>query len=79
MLKLRANFFPVTTSHQNWSLHNYRVDFEPDEERTFVKKTLIRAHQERLGAYIFDGSNLYTSTPLEPNVILDIQVIFAWI
>ena len=67
-VRLRANFFPVTTN-QDWALENYRVDFEPEEDRTFIKKQLVRAHREVLGAYIFDGSNLYTSTPLTANIL----------
>lgn len=48
----------------NWCLYKYRVDFEPDEERTYVRKGMLRLHKEKVGPYIFDGTLLYTSTRL---------------
>ncbi|XP_047364611.1 piwi-like protein Siwi [Vespa velutina] len=57
---LRANYFklPSTT---NWTLFQYRVDFAPEEDHTLIRKALLRNHKEKLGAYIFDGTVLYTS------------------
>ncbi|KAK2583778.1 hypothetical protein KPH14_009684 [Odynerus spinipes] len=59
-VRLQANYFklPSTT---NWTLYQYRVDFAPEEDRTLVRKGLLRLHKEKLGAYIFDGTVLYTS------------------
>jgi aubergine-like protein len=38
----------------------FRIDFEPDETRTFVRKGLLKLHKEKVGPYIFDGTVLYT-------------------
>ncbi|XP_063601294.1 piwi-like protein Siwi [Penaeus indicus] len=55
---LRANYYQVNAV-PDWALCLYRVDFIPDEERTFVKKELLRQHASVLGNYIFDGNQLY--------------------
>jgi len=57
---LKANFYKVVARGGTWTLQNYRVDFEPEEELTHVKKTLMRPHQDVLPVFIFDGSNLYS-------------------
>lgn len=57
----------------NWCLYKYRVDFEPEETRTFVKKGLLRLHKERVGAYIFDGTTLYTTCRLA-----DVSIIYQY-
>lgn len=45
----------------DWCLYKYRVDFAPEEDRTVVRKGMLRLHKATLGAYIFDGTVLYTS------------------
>lgn len=55
-------------STTDWCLYQYRVDFAPNEDRTVVRKGLLRLHKAALGAYIFDGTVLYTSNRL-PEVI----------
>jgi aubergine-like protein len=52
----------------------YRVDFTPEiaDDISFIRKGLIRTHQEILGHYIFDGTLLYTTIPL-PQVNLIIK------
>lgn len=62
-IKLQTNYFKLP-SITNWSLYQYRVDFLPEEDRTFVRKGLLKLHKEKLGAYIFDGTVLYTSNRL---------------
>jgi hypothetical protein len=37
------------------------VDFAPDDDRTIVRKALLRNHRPTLGDYIFDGTMLYCS------------------
>ncbi|XP_008216870.1 piwi-like protein Siwi isoform X2 [Nasonia vitripennis] len=62
-IELIANYFKLLST-TDWCLHKYRVDFSPEEDRKVVCKGLLRPHRETLGAYIFDGSTLYTSTRL---------------
>lgn len=59
----------------DWCLYKYRVDFEPEETRTYIRKGLLRLHKERVGVYIFDGTTLYTSCRL-PDVSIIYQYIF---
>lgn len=48
----------------DWCLYKYRVDYEPEETRTVVRKGLLRLHKERVGPYIFDGTVLYSTLRL---------------
>lgn len=48
----------------DWALFQYHVDFSPEEDRTVVRKGLLKLHQKSLGAYIFDGTLMYTSRRL---------------
>lgn len=57
---LQANYFKLLTS-TDWCLYQYRVDFAPEEDRTIVRKGLLRLHRKTLGAYVFDGTVLYSS------------------
>ncbi|OAD55711.1 Protein piwi, partial [Eufriesea mexicana] len=57
---LQANYFKLLTT-TDWCLYQYRVDFAPEEDRTIVRKGLLRLHKKTLGAYVFDGTVLYTS------------------
>jgi aubergine-like protein len=49
----------------SWNLYQYHVYFDPliDEKR--VKFKILKANQNVLGAYMYNGTNLYTSTKLE--------------
>ncbi|XP_076679730.1 aubergine isoform X3 [Andrena cerasifolii] len=66
---LQANYFklPATT---DWCLYQYRVDFAPEEDRTVVRKGLLRLHKEKVGAYVFDGTVLYTSKRIPDEIEL---------
>ncbi|XP_076545274.1 piwi-like protein Siwi [Osmia lignaria lignaria] len=59
-IQLQANFFKLLAT-TDWCLYQYRVDFAPEEDRTVVRKGLLRLHREKLGAYVFDGTVLYSS------------------
>ncbi|XP_014208216.1 piwi-like protein Siwi [Copidosoma floridanum] len=67
---LEANYFKLS-AHPDWTLNQYRVDIAPEVEHTGVKKGLLRVHKNELGAYLFDGTMLYTyhnlPQPLEFN------------
>lgn len=66
-VKLMANYFKLET-HTNWCLYQYRVDFAPEEDRTPIRKGLLRNHKAVLGGYIFDGTMMFTSHRLNPDV-----------
>lgn len=63
VVSLQANYFKLET-HTDWCLYQYRVDFAPEEDRTFIRKALLRNHRATLGGYIFDGTMMYTSVRL---------------
>jgi len=71
---LFTNYFQVSTKGDG-TLLNYRVDFTPEEERSSVKKRLMRVHEGTLGKYIFDGTNLYMSNRISGDVSYLISVI----
>lgn len=56
--KASSNYFQVMKK-PDWSLLQYRVDFAPDIEHMFVRKAMIRQHENMIGKYIFDGTLLY--------------------
>ncbi|XP_011881822.1 PREDICTED: protein aubergine isoform X2 [Vollenhovia emeryi] len=60
---LQSNHFKLPQV-PDWHLYKYRVDFDPDEERTHVRKGMLRLHKEKVGAYIFDGTLLYSACRL---------------
>lgn len=62
-----ANYFPIT-SYTNWCLYQYRVDFNPEEDRIGTKRGLVAQHRERLGGYLFDGTMLFSGTRFDPEV-----------
>ncbi|XP_076626994.1 aubergine [Colletes latitarsis] len=62
-ISLQTNYFKMLAT-TDWCLYQYRVDFSPEEDRTVVRKGLLRVHKEALGAYVFDGTLLYTSQRL---------------
>jgi aubergine-like protein len=64
---LKANYFRLET-HTDWCLYQYRVDFAPEEDRTAIRKALLRNHKAVLGGYIFDGTMMFTSHRLSPDV-----------
>lgn len=66
---LQANYFKLLTT-TDWCLYQYRVDFSPEEDRTAVRKGLLRLHKETVGAYVFDGTVLYTSKRIQDNLEL---------
>lgn len=47
-MDLFVNYFTVETTPQ-WRLYQYHVDFSPDEDRTHVRKALMRVHKNTLG------------------------------
>lgn len=65
-VKLRSNYFRMEKM-TNWCLYQSRVDFSPNEDRTPVRKKLLRtALKDILPVYVFDGTVLYASKRLHP-------------
>jgi len=60
---IKVNYFKLLKA-TDWALYQYHVDFSPEEDRTIVRKGLLKIHQKSIGAYIFDGSVMYTSRRL---------------
>ncbi|XP_027854008.2 piwi-like protein Siwi [Aphis gossypii] len=67
-IELISNYFPITT-YTDWSLYQYRVDFKPEQDRINIKRGLLSAHKEFLGAYIFDGTMMFSRKKLESDTI----------
>lgn len=64
LIMLKANFFRVVTPPK-FSVHQYRVDFEPDSEIRGIRSRLISQHREMFGCYLYDGANIvYLMTKL---------------
>ncbi|KAG8223661.1 hypothetical protein J437_LFUL001768 [Ladona fulva] len=66
--QITANYFKIL-SRTDWCLYQYRVDFSPEEDRNFIRKSLLRDHKNMLGGYIFDGTMLFTSHKLGQDVM----------
>ncbi|KAF3427934.1 hypothetical protein E2986_02003 [Frieseomelitta varia] len=58
---MQANYFALLST-PDWCLYQYRVDFAPDEERTAVRKGLLKPHRGQLDSFVFDGTILYSRT-----------------
>ncbi|KRT81648.1 hypothetical protein AMK59_5055 [Oryctes borbonicus] len=66
-IKLQSNYFQLLKM-TNWCLYQSRVDFSPEEDRTPIRKKLLRtALKEILPVYVFDGTVLYASRRLSPD------------
>lgn len=62
----QANAFALTKKPK-FSLNKYHVDFNPQEDRTRMRKIFLREHRDKLGQYLFDGSIIFSSHNLNPN------------
>ena len=56
-IQLTANYFSFEQGQES-KLFQYKVDFSLEEDRTFMKKALLRQHKDSLPQYMFDGSML---------------------
>ncbi|XP_025413439.1 piwi-like protein Siwi isoform X2 [Sipha flava] len=59
-VSLISNYFPIKT-YTNWTLYQYRVDFSPEEDKVMVRRGLLSNHKDFLGAYLFEGTMLFSS------------------
>jgi aubergine-like protein len=69
-----TNYFRLTRGPQ-WKLHEYHVFCEPTVDKVPVKKAMLRKNQESLGAYIFDGTKMYTAHVIDDNkLVFDVEM-----
>ena len=54
----------------DWHLIQYRVDFKPEEDQTFIRRMLLRDVSEQLPKYIFDGTVLWTTRRIPSDKML---------
>jgi len=65
--ELISKYFPITT-YTDWSFYQYRVDFNPVQERTNIQRELLSSHKKFLGAYLFDGTMLFSIKQFKSDV-----------
>lgn len=74
-IQLQANYFQLSSVPQ-FNIFQSAVQFEPDEERSIVRKALLASQSAQIGTgYLFDGSILFASTKLRSNVIFTLTLI----
>lgn len=66
-VELMTNYVELKTI-PGFLVKQYRVDFDPKEDQTSFKKTMMYALEDKLGPFIFDGSVLYTSRDISDEV-----------
>lgn len=66
VFKVLTNYLHMNKA-PDFQLHQYRVDFNPEEDSTGVKKVLMRSQEGIIGHYIFDGHMMYTTKPIPMN------------
>ena len=74
-IALATNYFEVI-SKPNWRLNQYRVDMRPDVDQTKVRRALMYEHKNTLPNFMFDGTQMFTTTRLSPDdspVVLNSQ------
>ncbi|ALC39290.1 aub, partial [Drosophila busckii] len=63
---VQTNYFKVL-KRPNWTIYQYRVDFEPDVDNTRLRRGLLSEHQNKLGGYLFDGTVLFCTVQFKEN------------
>lgn len=61
---MQTNYFKLVTT-TDWDLYQYKVEFFPNDERTAIRKGLVKSHKDTLGPYVFDGNLLYSIKRIE--------------
>jgi len=67
-VKLIANYFEVIRKLTS-AFRLYRVDFNPPLENSKVTRALLKTKEPELGAYLFDGTMLFTTKKLPNDTI----------
>lgn len=67
-IQLSANYFKLLRQ-PNFEFNLYRVDFEPDVEIDYIRKSFIGQQRDLLGGYLYDGrSMIYATRRLEQEI-----------
>ena len=74
-----TNYFKIIQK-PNWKLLQYRVDFNPPEDDTRIRKDALKEHKQTLGRFLFDGTMLvtpqkYAKDPLELTVKHPVKIL----
>ena len=64
-IQLLGNYFGFKMKADRLLLQ-YRVDLNIDEDRTFVRKSIVKRIKEKLPAYLFDGTMMHTMERVFP-------------
>ncbi|CAI6362543.1 unnamed protein product [Macrosiphum euphorbiae] len=67
-IQLTSNYFPITT-YTDWTLYQYRVDFNPEQDKVNIQRGLLGPHKALLGPHIFDGTMLFSSKKYKPDTL----------
>lgn len=60
-ITVETNYFKIK-KRPNWTIYQYRVDFEPEIDNTRLRRGMLSEHRNLLGGYIFDGTVLLCTT-----------------
>lgn len=65
--RVQTNYFQLFDT-KKWVLYKHHVDFNPPEDRTFLRRVWVREHSQKFGGvgFVFDGSTLFSTQPLCP-------------
>ncbi|XP_063696838.1 protein aubergine-like [Culicoides brevitarsis] len=64
---LSSNYFRLVRKPE-WSIFQYRVDFQPDIDSVAIRKALFRKHAEMFSGFMFDGTMLFSNSKLEHEI-----------
>jgi len=68
-INLVTNYFRVLRE-EDWGLHQYLVEFNPQVDQTFIRKAILKRNQAVIGhRFIFDGTLLHTPFRLEGDLL----------
>lgn len=73
-LTVTSNYFELI-SRPEFHLWRYRVDFSPEVDHKGVRKALLRALEALFGKYVFDGTLLYSTNNLSPQVYIFVNIL----
>lgn len=63
-VRLQANYFRLLKTPQ-WNIYKYDVKFEPECAMVRLRNALIMQHKEKIGGFLFDGTQLFLTRELE--------------
>lgn len=62
-VKLQANYFRLKKT-PTWQIYKYHVNFEPECVMSRLRSALIMEHKEKIGGFLFDGTQLFATRDL---------------